>query len=167
MLKTIYKRRSIRAFRPEPVSAETLQELIRAAMHAPSAGDERPWQFVIVDDRELLRRIPTVHPYASMVPTAPAAILVCGDLQLESHKGFWVQDCSAAVQNLLLAVTAHGLGAVWLGVHPREDRVEGLRRLLGLPQHVVPLALVPVGRPAEEPAPEDRFEPAKIHRNGW
>lgn len=167
MLETIYKRRSIRAFHPDPVPEATLRELIRAAMHAPSAGDERPWQFVIVDDRELLRRVPTVHPYASMVPTAPVAILVCGDLKLETHEGFWVQDCSAAVQNLLLAVTAHGLGAVWLGVHPRRDRVEGLRKLLGLPDHVVPLALVPIGKPAEEPAPEDRFEPEKIHRNGW
>lgn len=167
MLETIYKRRSIRVFGPEPVPETVVQELIRAAMHAPSAGNQRPWRFVVIDDPDLLARVPSVHPHAAMVPKAPMAILVCGDLRLERHEGFWVQDCSAAVQNLLLAVTAHGLGAVWLGVHPRQDRVDGFRALLGLPDAVIPLALVPIGTPARHPAPADRFEPDKIHHNGW
>jgi nitroreductase len=166
-MDVILQRRSIRRFEPDPIPEETVRELLRAAMSAPSAGDERPWQFVVLDDRGILDRIPTVHPYAEAVRRAPLAILVCGDLSRERHEGFWVQDCAAATENLLLAVTAKGLGAVWLGVHPRPDRVTGFRRLLGIPENVVPFALVPLGRPAERKPREDRFDAGRVHRNGW
>jgi len=167
MLETIRSRRSIRRFKPDPIPEPTVRDLLEAAMLAPSAGDQRPWQFVVLDDPLLLAKVPTVHPHATMVPQAPLAILVCGDLSREQHQGFWVQDCAAATENLLLAVTASGLGAVWLGVYPRQERVDGLRRLLGLPEQVVPFALVPVGRPAEFPGRDDRFDPSRIHRNRW
>ena len=166
-IEAIMTRRSVRRFRDAPVPEQVVRTLLEAAMAAPSAGDQRDWHFVVIDDRSLLERVPDVHPYASMVPDAPLAILVCGDLSRESHAGYWVQDCAAATENLLLAARALGLGAVWLGVYPREDRVAGLRRLLSLPEHVVPLALVPVGHPAQDQGPEDRFDATKVSRNRW
>ncbi len=95
------------------------------------------------------------------------AILVCGDLRLESYAGYWVQDCSAATQNILLAAHARGLGAVWVGIYPKEERVTRLQKLLGLPDQVIPLALIPMGFPAEQVPPARRFDPTRIHRNRW
>jgi nitroreductase len=136
-------------------------------MSAPSAGNQQPWQLLVLTDPGLRAEIPAFHPYARMVPEAPLAILVCGDLQRESFKGYWIQDCSAATQNLLLAAHAAGLGAVWVGIYPNQERVSRLRRLLALPAHIVPLALVPVGYPAERVPPADRYDPSRVHRNRW
>ena len=166
-LTAINVRRSIRKYTGAAVAEETILRLIRAAMAAPSAGNERPWHFIVISERELLDAIPKFHPYAAMLPQASVAILVCGDLTLEKHRGYWVQDCSAAAENLLLAAAALGLGAVWTGVYPEEERVSAMRRLLRIPDHVVPLALIPLGYPAEHPGPVDRFDPGRIHRNGW
>jgi nitroreductase len=166
-IQAILTRRSIRRFTPEPVSEADLEALLRAAMSAPSAGNERPWHLVVLDDRALLEAVPRFHPYSQMLREAPLAILVCGDRRLEKHPGFWIQDCSAATQNLLLAAHARGLGAVWLGVHPRPEREAGMRELLQLPEPIVPLALVAVGHPAEQPPPEDRFARERVHRNRW
>jgi len=166
-LEAIRTRRSVRVFTGEPVARELLLQVVAAGMQAPSAGNQQPWQFVVIDDRGLLLRVPEFHPYAQMAETAPAAILVCGDLQLEQRKGYWVQDCAAATQNILLAAHALGLGAVWTGVYPREERVAGARRLFGVPEHVVPLSLIFVGYPAEHPAPENRFREDRVHWNRW
>ena len=166
-MKCIYTRRSIRKYTPESVSPELLDSFIKAGMNAPSAANQQPWQFVVIDDRKLLDELMTVHPHSSMLKQATAAILVCGDLSLEERQGYWVQDCAACTQNILLEIADAGLGAVWLGVHPREDRVTGIRRILGIPEHVVPFALIPVGYPAEEKTPNDKFHPERIHRNGW
>jgi nitroreductase len=166
-IEAIQTRRSIRKFTPEPVPEESIQKLLEAAMFAPSAGNQQPWHLIVVDDRELLDQIPSVHPYSKMVRQVGTAIVVCGNLQRERHKGYWTQDCAAATQNLLLAARALGLGAVWLGVHPRDERVTGLRALLGLPDHIVPLALVPVGHPAEDKGPVERYDEAKVSRNRW
>ncbi len=166
-IQVILSRRSIRKYTAQPVREATVEELLRAAMAAPSAGNQQPWHFVIIRDRQILAEIPRVHPYSSMVPDAQVAILVCGDLQREKHVGYWVQDCSAATQNMLLAAHAKGLGAVWLGVYPREERVAGLRRLVGLPQHVIPLALIPIGYPAEDKPPADRYDTSRVHQDGW
>ena len=166
-LEAILTRRSIRQFTDQSVSEAVVEDLLRAAMSAPSAGNQQPWQFVVITDRELLDTIPSIHPYSAMLRQAPLAILVCGDEQLETHKGYWVQDCSAATQNLLLAAHARGLGAVWLGIYPRMDRVAGLRKLLGLPEHVVPMALVAIGHPAEHLPPAERYNAARVHRNRW
>lgn len=136
-------------------------------MSAPSAGNQQPWQFVVINDPAILDKIRSVHSYAEMLKEAPVAILVCGDLQLARMKGFWVQDCSAATQNILIAVQAKGLGAVWLGVYPAEERVKGIQKLLSLPEHVVPFALVPVGYPAETKPPSNRYDTARIHYNKW
>ena len=166
-MDAIVSRRSIRKYTSQAVSDEVVRELLSAAMSAPSAGNQQPWQFVVIRSRRILDQVPSVHPYSQMIREAGLAILVCGDLQLETHAGFWVQDCSAATQNLLLAAHAKGLGAVWLGVYPREARVAGLRQLLGLPDHVIPLALVPVGYPAENRPLANRFIPQRVHSDGW
>jgi nitroreductase len=166
-IQAIRTRRSIRRYTREPVPDGVIAEILKAAMSAPSAGNQQPWQFVIITDRGLCEEIPTFHPYAQMVREAPVAILVCGDLRLESYPGYWVQDCSAATQNILLAAHAKGLGAVWVGIYPKEDRVKRLQKLLGLPNEVIPLALVPVGIPAERVPPANRFDPARVHRNRW
>jgi nitroreductase len=166
-MKAIFTRRSIRRYTPEPVSAEAIREILKAAMSAPSAGNEQPWEFIVITDRSLLDEIPRFHPNAQMVKEASAAILVCGNLHRETHQGFWVQDCSAAVENILLAVTQKGLGAVWVGIYPRGERVEGMRKLFNLPDFVMPFALVPLGYPAEEKPPSERFDSSRIHDNKW
>jgi nitroreductase len=166
-LNAIFTRRSIRKYTDKAVPEGLVTDLLKAAMAAPSAGNEQAWQFIVIRDRALLDAIPKFHPYSAMLKYASVAVLVCGDLTLEKYKGYWVQDCSAATQNLLLAATAQGLGAVWTAVYPLEDRVAGMRRLLGLPEHVVPLALVPLGFPAEQPGRADRFDQARIHHDRW
>ncbi len=163
----IYKRRSIREYTDQPVREEDIKEIVRAGMNAPSAGNEQPWHFVVINDRDILARVPGVHPNAKMVPGAQAAVLVCGDLSLEKHEGYWVQDCSACVENMLLAAAHLGLGSVWLGVYPRQDRVKGFRELLGMPETVVPFALLPIGYPGEEKPDKDEFHEDRIHTNRW
>lgn len=166
-MKAILSRRSIRKYTEQPVPDEAVKELLEAAMSAPSAGNQQPWQFIVIKDRGILDEIPKYHPYSQMVKQASVAILVCGDLKSEKHKGYWVQDCSAATENLLIAVEAKGLGAVWLGVYPREDRVDGIRKLLGLPEHIIPLSLIPVGFKGEQKPPANRYDASKVHHNGW
>jgi nitroreductase len=166
-LDAIRTRRSIRAYTDQPVSAESVETLLRAAMSAPSAGNQQPWHFIVVDDRGVLQEIARIHPYAGMAAQAPVGILVCGDTREEKYPGYWVQDCSAAVQNLLLAAHDVGLGAVWTGVFPRPDRVEAFRKLFRLPDPVHPLAFIVIGYPAEKVEPADRFRESRIHRNVW
>ncbi len=166
-LEAILTRRSIRKYQGRPVPEELLRQLLAAAMSAPSARNAQPWQFVLIDDRELLAEISRINPNAGMAGQAPVAILICGDLSLEKSSGYWVVDCAAAAENLLLAAHALGLGAVWTGVYPREQRIEGLRRLLDLPEGVVPHSLIVLGYPAEQPARQDRYRPQRVHHNRW
>ncbi|MDH4162910.1 MAG: nitroreductase family protein [Nitrospirota bacterium] len=168
-MEAIFSRRSIRVYTPKPVPGSLVTELLRAAMAAPSAGNEQPWHFIVITERELLDAIPKFHPYSAMLKHASVAILVCGDPTKEKHKGYWVQDCSAATENLLLAATAKGLGAVWTGIYPTEDRVAGMRKLLNLPEHIIPLSLVPIGYPGELKLPDhaDRFDPGRVHKERW
>lgn len=166
-LHAVLSRRSIRQYEARPVSDELVRDLLRAAMSAPSAGNEQPWHFVVIRDRVLLDVIPGIHPYSQMLRGASVAVLVCGDTTLEKQKGYWVQDCSAATENILVAATALGLGAVWLGVYPLEDRVKGLRKLLGIPEHVFPFAIIPVGYPAEGKPPAERYSDSRVHRDRW
>jgi nitroreductase len=166
-IEAILTRRSIRRYAPDPVPDSVVADVLRAAMSAPSAGNQQPWHFVVVASRSLREAIPTFHPYAQMVPEAPMAIVVCGDLRLETYKGYWVQDCAAATQNILLAAHAKGLGAVWVGIYPNAERVQPLQRLLNLPPSVIPLALVPLGFPAERVPPTTRWDPSRIHHDRW
>ena len=165
-LEALRTRRSVRKYVPDPVPEEHVRLLLEAAMFAPSAANQQAWHFVVVDDRGLLDRIPAFHPYCAFIRQAPLGMVVCGDLRRERFGGlFWVQDCSAATQNLLLAAHALGLGACWLAVYPIEERVAGLRKLLGLPDHLVPLNVVSVGRPAEPLRSASRYDPARVTRN--
>jgi nitroreductase len=166
-IHAILSRRSIRRYTAQPVPEGMTNELLEAAMSAPSAGNQQPWHFVIITDRKILDEIPKYHRWSQMLKEASAAILVCGDLKSEKYKGFWVQDCSAATQNILLAAHAKGLGAVWLGIYPDEARVVPTRKLLGLPDHIVPLSLVSIGHPAEQKPPADRYDSSKVHHNQW
>jgi len=166
-MDAILKRRSIRKYTGEPVPENALKDLLEAAMAAPSAGNEQPWHFIVIKDRAILDQIPRVHPYSQMIKQAPVAILVCGDLNLAAHGEMWVQDCAAATENLLIAVQARGLGAVWLGVYPREERMDGLRKLLRIPENVVPFSLIPVGYPAERKPPASRYKGSRVHYNRW
>ena len=166
-MDAILKRRSIRKYTGEPVPENAIKDLLEAAMAAPSAGNEQPWHFIVIKDRAILDQIPRVHPYSQMIKQAPVAILVCGDLNLAAHGEMWVQDCAAATENLLIAVQARGLGAVWLGVYPREERMDGLRKLLRIPENVVPFSLIPVGYPAERKPPASRYKESRVHYDRW
>ncbi|MEI7989690.1 MAG: nitroreductase family protein [Chloroflexota bacterium] len=167
VIEAILTRHSIRQYKSRPVSEVLLVDIIKAAMAAPSAGNQQPWHFVIIDDRKILETITKYHPHAQMLLQAPAAIAVCGDLRLEKHHGYWVQDCSAAAQNLMLAAHAKGLGSVWIGIYPQEERVGRTRDLLRLPKEVIPLAIISLGYPNEVKSEEDRFDQERIHRNRW
>ena len=166
-LHAIRTRRSVRRFEDKAVPEELLRELLAAAMNAPSARNSQPWHFVVIDDRKLLAQAATINPNAWMAAQAPMAILVCGDLDLEKSPGYWMMDCAAAVENLLLAAHALGLGAVWTGIYPRENRIEGFRQLLGIPERVVPHSLVVIGYPAEQVEAVDRYLPERVRRNAW
>lgn len=166
-MDSILKRRSIRKYKDIKVNDEVVENLLRAAMAAPSAGNEQPWEFVVLRDKEVMKKITEIHPYSKMLLNSDVAIVVCGDEEKEVFKGYWVQDCSAATENILLAAQDMGLGAVWLGVYPIADRVEKIKEILELPGNIIPLSIVPVGYPDEEKAPADRFDKTRIHHNRW
>lgn len=164
----IFKRRSIRKYDSKPVSEDKIKKILQAGMCAPSAGDERPWHFIVINKREVLDKIPSVHPYSNMIKEAPLAILVCGDLSLETHTGYWVLDCSAATENILIAATSFDLGSIWLGVYPREDRVNGLKKLLEInDENIIPFSLIPIGYPAENKDPKEIYDEQRVHFNKW
>ena len=164
----IFKRRSIRKYKSDPVSKELIHEIIKAGIAAPSAGNQQPWHFIVLDNRKILDWIPdNIHPHSKMLKEAPVGILLCGDPTLEKHKGYWVQDCAACTQNMLLAATSAGLGSVWLGIYPRENRVIGLRQLLGIPEHVIPFSIVALGYAAEEKPEKTEFDLSGLRYNHW
>jgi len=167
LLEAIFTRRSIRKYSGEEVTRDEIQTILKAAMFAPSANNQQPWQFLIIDDKDIMDKIIQIHPYAKMLSGASYAVLICGDESLELSKGYWAVDCAAATQNLLLAAHGIGLGAVWLGVHPREERKSGIKKLFNLPDHIQPFALVSIGKPGEEKTVPERFMPERIHLNGW
>ncbi len=171
-MDAILSRRSIRKYTDQAVPEEMIKTLLEAAMSAPSAGDQRPWRFVVIDDRRMLDEITTIHPYSAMLKEAPVAILICYDEQLVElevvrKEPWWVQDCSAATENLLIAAQATGLGAVWLGVYPTEERAADIRKLVGAPDHITPFSLISLGFPAEQKPREDRYDDSKVYRNRW
>jgi nitroreductase len=166
-MNAILTRKSIRKYKDTKVSDDIVEDLLRAAMAAPSAGNEQPWEFIVLRDKEVLKKITEFHPYSKMLLNTDVAIVVCGDVSKEKFKGYWVQDCSAATENILLAAEDKGLGAVWLGVYPLEDRVASLKETLNLPESVIPLSIIPVGYPDEQKEPADRFNKDRIHYDKW
>ncbi|HML24765.1 MAG TPA: nitroreductase family protein [Aggregatilinea sp.] len=165
VLDYLFKRRSIRRFTAEPVADETLVQLLHAAMAAPTACNTQPWEFVVVTDPEgmaALRRSLHFAPY-----NAPAAIVVCGNPSISNHermaRDYWVQDCSAATENLLIAAAGLDLGAVWIGVYPSQRVIGVVRDLVALPETVTPLCVVYVGHPAEDKPPRTQYDAHRVH----
>ncbi len=166
-MEAILTRRSIRRFTGKKLSSDTIHRLLEAAMSAPSSQNEQPWHFVVIRDRKTLDRIPTFHPYSTMIKEAQLAVVVCADTMIQENDQIWIQDCSAATENLLIAARALGLGSVWLGVYPLEPRVAGLRELIKLPDFVMPLCIIALGYPGETKSPVNRFDHKRVHPDKW
>ena len=165
MIEPILARRSIRKYTDEPVTDLEIRRILEAAMAAPSASNKKPWHFVAVTDRWTLDQLAEYGSHWQMLREAPLAIVVCGD-PLVSER-YWVQDASAATENLLLAVSMMGLGAVWLGCYPRPERIGPVRELLDVPHEIEPLAVVSIGHPAEEKEPRTQYDEERVHRDKW
>lgn len=166
-LESILTRRSTRRFNNSPVSEETITELIRYGMYAPSATNKQPWRFIVINNRFLLDDIMEFHPYAKMLKEATCAILVCGDELAANTPEYWPVDCSAATQNMLLAAHAMGLGACWVGLYPRQERLDAIRKIFTLPWNINPFALVPIGYTDKILPMPERFDEKKIFWNAW
>ena len=165
LIGTILSRRSIRKYAPEPISDEQIQRILEAAMAAPSASNRKPWHFVIVKNKKVLNTLAENLQYGKMLHEAALCIAVCGDTAISER--FWVQDCSAATENILLAATALGLGSVWLGIYPGEDRVKMISELLRIPENIVPLSLISIGHPAENKEARTQFDKMQVHFEEW
>ncbi len=180
VMDVILSRKSVRKYTAEPLTEAEIETLLRAGMAAPSAKNIQPWSFIVVTDKEVAKRLVT-KSVNRMYPEAPCLIVVCGDLNtdakphdvpkdspaIERQNPNWMIDCSAAAENILLAAEAMGLGAVWTACWPYEDRYSVVKEVLGIPENMMPLAIIPVGHPAETPAPKDKWRPEKIHRGRW
>lgn len=168
-LATIGARTSIRRFDPKrPVDDATIEKLLRAAMCAPTALNSQPWEFVVVRDPAKIKAMGDAMPSTRCGNGAQAVVVVCGTLDNGlGKKEFWIHDCSAATMCLLLAAKALGLGAVWTAGWPMEDRIVHTRRILGVPTTHMPIAIVPIGYPAENPKPKNKWKPARIHKDRW
>ncbi len=163
----ILTRRSIRKYSDKIIPDDIINEILKAAMYAPSAANCQPWHFVVSSDKELFRKINAIHPYSSFLREASHAILVCGDEKLQHAEGYYLPDCGAATQNILLAAHTFGIGSCWIGIYPRKERVSSFKDLFRLPEHILPFALVSLGYPAEEKKFPDRWKPGRIHYNYW
>lgn len=166
----ITNRTSVRNFLDQRIEPEKIEMLLHAGMAAPSACNKQPWHLAVIDDRKLLDQIPRFSPYASMVKEAPLAIVVCGDMHKTLNgieQEFWIQDCAAVTENILLMAHALDLGAVWTALYPLEDRYKGMQKLLGLPGNLIPLNTIIIGYPKSHPAPKDKWNEANISFNGY
>ena len=167
-INAVLTRRSVRSYNEKNISDQVIKELLNAAFCAPSAGNQQPWQFIVINDKDTLNKIPgLLHPSSVMLKKANKALLVCGDLSFEKHKGYWMVDCAAATQNILITARALDLGACWLGIYPREERMNNLSQLFKTPDHIIPFALISLGYTDEEQNKEDRYDNDRVHHNNW
>lgn len=166
LLEGLLTRRSVRRYSDQPVSREDISDIIKYAMYAPSAKNCRPWHFIPTQRKEVMDGIMAVHPFSKMLQYAQWVVIVCGDKDAAASPEYMPVDCANATENLLLAAHAKGLGACWLGIYPRPERMNALHELLDMPENIVPVAAVSIGWPgrAYDEIPE-RFEPEKIHWN--
>ena len=168
VLNNILERTSVRSYLDKSIEEDKIEKLLRAGMAAPTAVNKQPWHFVVVTDKSLLQKLAKANPYAEMVARAPLAIVVCGDMTkaLDGNaREFWVQDCSAASENILLAATGLGLGAVWTGTYPSEERCAAVSEVLGLPETLIPLNTIVIGYPDGEVTPKDKWQESNISYN--
>lgn len=169
VLQNIFARRSVRSYREEIIPDKIVRDLLEAAMAAPSACGKDPWHFIVVKDKTTLDRLANGLPYGQMLREAPLGIVVCGDIEEANGNelSYLLQDCSAAIENLLLAASQLGLGGCWLGVHPRADRIEHLRNLFELPEHIIPVSAIALGWPDESSEPRTRYRDEAVHHETW
>lgn len=168
VLNNILERTSVRSYLDKSIEEDKIEKLLRAGMAAPTAVNKQPWHFVVVTDKSLLQKLAKANPYAEMVARAPLAIVVCGDMTkaLDGNaREFWVQDCSAASENILLAATGLGLGSVWTGTYPSEERCTAVSEVLGLPETLIPLNTIVIGYPDGEVTPKDKWQESNISYN--
>ena len=169
VIENIMTRTSIRSFTDQPIAKDTLDLIVKAGMAAPSAVNAQPWAFIIITEKEILDSLNSIKPWFNL-KTATAAVVVCGDMNKAMEgtgREYWIQDCSAATENILLAAHAYGIGAVWCGVYPSPDIVEGVSKTLNLPENFIPLNVVTMGYPAENPEPKDKFKTENIYYQKW
>ncbi|MFO7968219.1 MAG: nitroreductase family protein [Archaeoglobaceae archaeon] len=170
-LEMISRRRSIRKYRDEEIDDDKIETLLKSAMYAPSAINEQPWHFIVVKDKDSLKELSKTLAYGKMLSEAAAAIVICADKGLcKTKEDFWVQDCSAATQNILLAATAMGIGSVWLGIYPNKDRVKAIADHFGVPENIVPFNVISLGYPQDErdlKEKPERFKKDRIHYSRW
>lgn len=162
-MNEIFERRSVRKYQNKPVEKEKIEKLLRAAMQAPSAGNQQPWEFLVIQDKAKLKKLSEMSQYSRMLDGAALAVIFLGNTEWIRMMGYWEQDMGAATENLLLEAVALGLGAVWLGVSPMQDRMDYVRKLFDLPENIKPFSIVSVGYPAEESRFTDRYDEKRVH----
>lgn len=168
VINNILKRTSVRSYEDRAVESEKVEKLLRAGMAAPTAVNKQPWHFIVVTDKNQLQKLSEANPNAGMAAKAPLTIVVCGDMDkaLEGDaREFWVQDCSAATENILLAATGMGLGAVWTGTYPSKERCAAVADVLRLPDTLIPLNTIVIGYPDTEPTPKDKWKKENVSYN--
>jgi nitroreductase len=166
-LDALKTRRSIRKYKEEKISEEIIMELLNCAMYSPSAFDYQPWHFIVIDKKEIFDDILKAATHAEMIKEASHAIILCGDKKLEENTGLLIQDLSAATQNLLLAAHTYGLGAVWVGIYPFEEIVNGIKEVFNLPDNIIPVSMAVIGYPGETPEQPERYKKERVHLNKW
>lgn len=167
LLDIILTRRSIRRYRKDPLPREIIDEILKCAQYAPSAVNKQPWHFIVIDDKKIFNRVMDIHPNSKMLSTASHAIVVCGDEKTQHDDGYWIADCGAATQNILLAAHSLRAGSCWVGLYPRQQRMKDMAVLLKLPPHIKPFALITLGYPDEQKVHPERYKKEKVFYNFW
>ena len=169
-LADIFKRRSIRKYKDEKIPLELVNDILKAGMAAPSAVNKKPYEIIVIDKNSLLKQVSEYLPNGGFLRNAPLGIIVCGDIKKAHGESlsYMLQDCTAVIENILLAVTTLDLGACWLGVHPMEDRINGIKEIFNLPENIIPVSAIAVGYPdGSIPEPRTQFDSEKVHINKW
>lgn len=167
ILDAIYTRRSIRKYMDKEIEEDKVMQLLKAAQYAPTARNLQPWHFIYTQNKQKLIDLSEIHPYGKMLKNAGLAILVCGDKTEDAMDSYLIQNCSAAIQNILLAAHGLELGAVWLGVHPREERMKGIIKYFELPEHILPIGLISIGYPNEVVKQPERYREERVRKDSW
>lgn len=167
LIDLIISRRSIRKYKKQKISKESIDKILKSAMYAPSAMNLQPWHFIVFDNKEIFEKIISVIPHAEMIRNADKCILVCGDSSKEKNESWLIQNCSAAIQNILLASHSLGIGSCWIAIHGIPEIVNKVKVEFNLPDGILPISLVSLGYPDEEISAENRFDVNKIHYNSW
>lgn len=170
-IRNIMRRRSIRKYKDKPVDRDVLDAILQAGAAAPSSSNRQPWEFIVITGQEMREGLSQAHPYARMLLQAPVCIIVCGNKERfypdKKLQDCWVQDCSAVTENILIAAQSLGLGTCWCGVFPRRERVQAVSKLLSLPGETIPLCLIALGHPDEDPPVKDKWQAERVHWEGW